>query len=124
VATGLPAAAWDDETVRSSVADVTGDGADEVLVEATCPSPTSTPAGRVVVLDVTGAEPAVLGVLGGELFLPELTVTTAGSTVTLSGPTVAGTDPTCCPGHLGTVTYAWDGARFVVRTLDEVPASR
>lgn len=121
VAAGLPAGAWDDGTVRRTAADVTGDGVDEVLVQAGCPSATSTPASRVVVLDVSGAAPVLLGVLGGDLFFPEATVSTAGATVTLSGPTVAGDDPTCCPGHVGTVTYAWDGARFVVEALTEVP---
>ncbi|MGY1751528.1 hypothetical protein [Blastococcus sp. SYSU D01042] len=123
VAAGLPADAWDDGTVRRTAADVTGDGVAEVLVQAGCPSATSTPASRVVVLDVSGAAPALLGVLGGDLFFPEATVSTAGATVTLSGPTVAGDDPTCCPGHVGTVTYAWDGARFVVEALNEVPGS-
>lgn len=123
VADGLPAGAWDAETVRSTVADVTGDGVDEVLVQATCPTPTSTPATRVVVLAGTSAAPTVLGVLGDDLFHPQATVTTAGTTVTLSGPSVAGDDPTCCPGHRGTVTYAWDGARFVVAARSEVPGS-
>lgn len=122
-AAGLPADAWDDRTVRRTAADVTRDGVDEVLVQAGCPSATSTPASRVVVLDVSGAAPALLGVLGEDLFFPEATVSTAGATVTLSGPTVAGEDPTCCPGHVGTVTYAWDGARFVVEGLTEVPGS-
>ena len=121
MAAGLPAGAWDDVTVRRTAADVTGDGVDEVLVQAGCPSATSTPASRVVVLDVSGAAPVLLGVLGGDLFFPEATVSTAGATVTLSGPTVAGDDPTCCPGHVGTVTYAWDGAHFVVEALTEVP---
>lgn len=120
VAGGLPADAWEAETVRSSVADVTGDGADEVLVQLRCPSPASTQPFSVVVLDVTGGAPTPLGVLGGDLFFTQATVTTAGTTVTLDGPTVAGDDPTCCPTHLGTVTYAWDGVGFVVRTRSEV----
>ncbi len=123
ITAGLPVDAWDAETVRSTVADVTGDGADEVLVQVTCPAPASAPANHVVVFDVTGAAPALLGVLGGDLFFPQATVITAGATVTLSGPTVAGDDPTCCPGHWGTATYAWNGDGFVVRTLSEVPAT-
>ena len=124
VAEGLPADAWDAWTVRTTFSDVTGDGADEALVQATCPAAVSARADHVVVLDLTGPRPALLGVLGDELFLPQATVTTGGSTVTLSGPTVAGDDPYCCPGHWGTVTYAWDGAAFVVRSRSEVPGTQ
>ena len=122
VADGLPAAAWDDETVRISVADVTGDGSDETLVQATCPAAVSGHADHLVVLSTTGSAPRVLGVLGDDLFHPQAAVTVDGTTVTLSGPTVAGTDPYCCPSHTGAVTYAWDGARFVVASRSEVPA--
>lgn len=121
VAGGLPADAWDAGTVLRTAADVTGDGTDEVLVQAACPTAASTPPDHVVVLAGTAGSPTVLGVLGDDLFHPQATVTTAGATVTLSGPTVAGDDPTCCPAHRGSVTYAWDGDRFVVRTLAEVP---
>ena len=124
VAEGLPAEAWDDRTVRTTFADVTGDGADEALVQATCPAAVSSRADHVVVLDVTSAQPAVLGVLGDDLFHPQADVTTGGMTVTLSGPTVAGDDPYCCPGHWGTVTYVWDGAAFVVRSRSEVPGTQ
>lgn len=123
LAEGLPAAGWDDETVRTTAADVTGDGADEILVQATCPAAASTRADHVVVFAVAGRTPELLGVLGDELFLTEATVSLGGTTVTLSGPTVAGGDPYCCPGHRGTVTYAWDGVRFVVETRSEVPVS-
>jgi hypothetical protein len=124
VAEGLPAQAWDAQPVGTTFADVTGDGTDEALVQATCPAAVSTPADHVVVLDVTGAQPALLGVLGGDLFHPQATVTTEGSTVTLSGPTVAGDDPYCCPGHWGTITYAWNGAAFVARSRSEVPGTQ
>jgi hypothetical protein len=120
VADGLPAAAWDDETVRSTVADVTGDGLAETLVQVTCPAAASGRADHVVVLGTTGSAPRLLGVLGGDLFHPQATVAVDGTTVTMSGPTVAGTDPICCPAHWGTVTYAWDGARFVVASRSEV----
>ncbi|SDF32522.1 hypothetical protein SAMN05660485_03101 [Blastococcus fimeti] len=123
LADDLPAAGWDDETVRTTAADVTGDGAEEILVQATCPAAASTLADHVVVFALAGATPELLGVLGEELFLPEATVSLDGTTVTLSGPTVAGEDPYCCPGHRGTVTYAWDGVRFVVATRSEVPGS-
>ncbi len=123
LADGLPAAAWDDETVRTTAADVTGDGADEILVQATCPAAASTRADHVVVFAVAGAAPEMLGVLGDELFHPQATLSLDGTTVTLSGPTVAGEDPYCCPGHWGTVSYAWDGVRFVVATRSEVPGS-
>ncbi|MBN1091768.1 LppP/LprE family lipoprotein [Blastococcus sp. TML/M2B] len=123
VAGGLPGELWDAETVRRSVADVTGDGADEVLVQLGCPSAVSTPAERVAVFDVRGSAPRLIGVLGEELFLTRAAVTADGTTVELTGPTVAGTDPYCCPGHTGSVTYAWDGALFVVRSLTETPAA-
>lgn len=123
LADGLPAAAWDDETVRTTAADVTGDGADEILVQATCPAAASNRADHVVVFAVAGAAPALLGVLGDDLFLPQATLSLDGTTVTLSGPTVAGEDPYCCPGHWGTVSYAWDGVRFVVATRSEVPGA-
>ena len=124
VAEGLPAAAWDAQTVRTTFADVTGDGTDEALVQATCPAAVSTRADHVVVLDLTTVRPALLGVLGDDLFHPQADVTTEGTTVTLSGPTVAGDDPYCCPGHWGTVTYAWDGAAFVVRSRSAVTATQ
>jgi hypothetical protein len=123
VADGLPAGAWDAETVRSSVADVTGDGAGETLVQATCPAAVSGRADHVVVFATAGTAPRPLGVLGNDLFLTRATVAVEGTTVTLSGPTVAGADPYCCPGHQGTVTYAWDGARFVVASQSEVPGT-
>ncbi|MGY2127443.1 hypothetical protein [Blastococcus sp. SYSU DS0617] len=123
VADGLPGDAWDAETVRTTFADVTGDGTDEALVQLTCPAPVSTRAERVVVFDVTAHRPAVLGVLGDDLFHPQADVTTDGTTITLSGPTVAGDDPYCCPGHWGTVTYTWDGDAFVVGTASEVPGT-
>jgi hypothetical protein len=123
-AEGLPAGAWDEQTVRTAFADVTGDGIDEALVQATCPSAVSTSADHVVVLDVRTGGPALLGVLGDDLFHPQAEVTTGGTTVTLSGPTVAGDDPYCCPGHWGTVTYAWDGTAFVVRSRSEVPGTQ
>jgi hypothetical protein len=124
VAEGLPGEAWDAQIVRTSFADVTGDGADEALVQATCPAAVSTRADHVVVLDITGTRPTLLGVLGDDLFHPQADVTTEGTTVTLSGPTVSGDDPYCCPGHWGTVTYAWDGAAFVVRSRSEVPGTQ
>jgi hypothetical protein len=124
VAEGLPAETWDAQTVRTTFADVTGDGTHEALVQATCPAAASTRADHVVVLDVTSARPALLGVLGEDLFHPQADVTTEGTTVTLSGPTVAGDDPYCCPGHWGTVTYAWDGASFVVHSRSEVPGTQ
>ncbi|MDT0278309.1 hypothetical protein [Blastococcus goldschmidtiae] len=123
VAEGLPGDAWDAETVQTSFADVTGDGTDEALVQLTCPTPTSTLSAHVVVVDLSAARPAVIGVLGDELFHPQATVTTDGTTITLSGPTVAGDDPYCCPGHWGTVTYAWDGDAFAVRTASEAPGT-
>jgi len=124
VAEGLPAEAWDALTVRTTFADVTGDGTAEALVQAACPAAVSTRADHVVVLDVTTARPALLGVLGDDLFHPQADVTTEGTTVTLSGPTVAGDDPYCCPGHWGTVTYAWDGAAFVVRSSSETSGTQ
>lgn len=123
-AEGLPAEAWDAGTVRTTFADVTGDGSDEALVQATCPAAVSTPADHVVVLNINDAKPVLLGVLGDDLFHPQADVTTGDTTVTLSGPTVAGDDPYCCPGHWGTVTYAWDGAAFVVRSRSEVPGTQ
>jgi hypothetical protein len=120
IADGFPANAWDDETVQTTTVDVTDDGADEVLVQVTCPAPTSTRANHVVVFDVTAAQPRLLGVLGDDLFHPQADVTTDGTTVTLSGPTIAGGDAYCCPGHWGTVTYEWSGSRFVVASKDEI----
>ncbi len=124
VAEGLPGEAWDAETVRTTFADVTGDGTDEALVQLTCPAAASTPAEHVVVLDLTAARPAPLGVLGDDLFHPQADVSPDGTAITLSGPTVAGDDPYCCPGHWGSVTYAWDGRSFVVETASEVPGTR
>lgn len=124
IADGLPADAWDAETVETTAVDVTGDDADDVLVQVTCPAPTSTRANQVVVFDLATAQPRLLGVLGTDLFHPRATVTTEGTTVTLSGPTIAGDDPYCCPGHWGTVTYEWTGFRFVVESRSEVPGTR
>jgi hypothetical protein len=124
VSEGLPADAWDGAAVRTTSTDVTGDGTDEVLVQLTCPAAVSTPADHVVVFAGTGGEPTLLGVLGDDLFFPQADVTTDGATVSLSGPTVADDDPYCCPGHRGTVTYAWDGTRFVVASRSEVPGTR
>lgn len=120
VADGLPAEVWDAETVQTTFVDVTGDGTDEVLVQVTCPAAASTRANHVVVLDPSTPRLTLLGVLGDDLFHPSATVTTDGTTVTLSGPTIADDDPYCCPGHWGTVTYAWDGIHFVVEERSEV----
>ena len=124
VAEGLPADVWDAGTVRTTFADVTGDGTDEALVQGSCPAAVSAPADHVVVFDVTAARPRLLGVLGDDLVHPQAHVTTDGTTVTLSGPTVGADDPRCCPGHWGTVTYAWDGAAFVLRSRSEVPGAQ
>ncbi|TKJ21986.1 hypothetical protein [Blastococcus sp. CCUG 61487] len=123
IADGLPAEAWDAETVQTTTADVTGDGVAEVLVQVTCPGPTSTRPDHVVVFDPTAKTPRLLGVLGDDLFHPRATVTTDGSTVILSGETIAGDDPYCCPGHWGVVTYSWNGVRFVVTSLTEAPGA-
>lgn len=123
IADGFPAEAWDAETVQSTLADVTGDGVEDVLVQVTCPAPTSTRANHVVVFDVTTAQPRLLDVLGDDLFHPQADVTTDGATITLSGPTIAGDDPYCCPGHWGTVTYEWTGSRFAVGSRNEVPGT-
>ncbi len=105
-------------------AEVTGDRISDVLVRLTCPAPTSTRPNKVVAYDVSGATPALLGVLGDELFFPRATVTTAGTSVTLTGPTIAGSDALCCPEHWGTVVHVWDGARFVVEEREEALTSR
>lgn len=123
IAEGLPAGSWDDETVRTSTADVTGDGTAETLVQVVCPAPASSRPEHVVVFGTTGSSPVVLGLLGDDLFHQQAALAVDGPRITLSGPTVAGGDPTCCPTHWGTVTYVWDGARFVVESLVEVPGT-
>lgn len=104
---------WDAMPVETQVHDVTGDGEPDALVLVQCPQPTSVGSAGVVVFDGADADHPALGVVGGELFFqgPELTV--AGTTITLSGPTVSGDDAYCCAGHWGVVESRWADGRFV-----------
>lgn len=121
VADGLPAADWDERTVATSTADLTGDGTAEVLVVAACPSVASEPGERVVVLDVSRGEPATLGVLGEGIAFQGATAGTHGRSLTVAGPAAAGADPTCCPGHWASLTYSWSGSAFVLAEEVAVP---
>ena len=101
-------------TLEPVFADVTGDRSPEALVALTCPVMTSSRSTVVVVFDTAGAAPRVLQLLGDGHGLRGLELTTGPRTVTLSGPSVSGSDPNCCPGHVGSVTYQWTGGSFVV----------
>jgi hypothetical protein len=124
VAEGWSGADWDDRTVTTSRADVTGDDVSEVLVVVACPSAASEPGESVVVLDVSRGEPTALGVLGGDLRLQGATVTTDGTTVTVAGPAGGGEDPACCPGHWASAGYSWTGSRFAPAGSLQVPTTR
>jgi hypothetical protein len=130
IADGLPAAGWDEPTVATSRADLTGDGTDEVLVLAACPSAVSEPGQDVVVFDVSRGEPAALDVLGEGIPFFDATLTPDGRTLTVAGRAAAADDPTCCPGHWASVTYDWTGTAFrldeqlTVRTTQPVAAER
>ncbi|WP_029431585.1 hypothetical protein [Blastococcus sp. URHD0036] len=130
VADGLPAASWDELTVATSRADLTGDGTDEVLVLAACPSAVSEPGQDVVVFDVSRGEPAALDVLGEGIPFFDAALTTGAGTLTVTGRAAGSDDPTCCPGHWASVTYDWTGTGFrldeqiSVRTTQPVVADR
>ncbi|RBY85385.1 hypothetical protein [Blastococcus sp. TF02A-26] len=112
VADGLPAESWDELTVATSRADLTGDGTDEVLVLSACPSAASEPGQDVVVFDVSRGEPAALDVLGEGIPFVDATLTTDGRALTVAGRAAAADDPTCCPAHWASVTYGWTGTAF------------
>jgi hypothetical protein len=114
VADGLPAASWDELTVATSRADLTGDGTAEVLVVAACPSAVSEPGEGVVVFDVARGEPTALGVLGEGIAFQGATVTTDGAALTVSGRAPTAGDPTCCPDHWASVSYDWSGSAFLL----------
>ncbi|WP_409331940.1 hypothetical protein [Trujillonella humicola] len=124
VADGLPAADWDASTVSTSTADVTGDATAEVLVVTACPSAASEPGESVVVLDVGRGEPVALAVLGEGVAFQGATVRADGRSLTVAGPAAAGADPTCCPGHWASLTYAWTGSAFVLAEQVAVPTTR
>jgi hypothetical protein len=124
VADGLPGASWDELTVATSSADVTGDGTAEVLAVTACPSAASEPGQGVVVFDVSRGEPATLGVLGEGIAFQGATVATADRSLTVSGPSAFGDDPTCCPAHWAAVTYDWTGSSFVLAEQVAVPTAR
>lgn len=111
---GIGTADWDAATVQTRTADVTGDGTPEVLVQLACPTQASSQPDQVVVLTATAAGPDVIGVLSGDVSFRGATVSTDGTTVTLSGPSVAGGDPRCCPAHWATASYRWRGGQFVL----------
>ncbi|SEO75236.1 hypothetical protein [Trujillonella endophytica] len=114
VADGLPPASWDDATVSTTQADVTGDGVAEVLVVAGCASAASEPGESVVVFGLAQGRPTALGVLGEGIPFQGATVAADGGSLTVSGPTPADEDPTCCPTHWSSVGYEWTGAGFSV----------
>jgi hypothetical protein len=130
IADGLPAASWDELIVTPSRADLTGDGTDEVLVLAACPSAVTEPGQDVVVFDVSRGEPATLDVLGEGIRFFDATLSTDGGTLTVAGRAAGSDDPTCCPGHWASVTYDWTGTAFrldeqlAVRTTQPVVADR
>lgn len=101
-------------TVEPVSTDLTGDRSPEALVTLTCPAMTSSRSTVVVVFDIAGPAPRVLEVLGDDQGFRGLELTTGPRTVTLSGASVSGEDPYCCPGHVGSVTYRWTGGSFVV----------
>lgn len=121
---GVGTADWDDATVQTRTADVTGDGAPEVLVQLTCPTPTSSQPDQVVVFTGTAAGPTVIGVLHGDVSFRGATVTTDGTTITLSGPSVAGGDPRCCPAHWATASYRWSDGEFTLADRLEALTTR
>ncbi|RBY89392.1 hypothetical protein [Blastococcus sp. TF02A-30] len=123
LADGLPAADWDDATVTTTSADVTSDGRPETLIALACPAAVSAPSQRVVVLDLSGSAPRPLGVLGGELGFSAVDVAAGPGTVTLTGPTVGGDDPTCCPTHEGTLVLRWTGKGFAVDSRIETASA-
>jgi hypothetical protein len=114
VADGLPGQSWDESTVATSRADVTGDGTSEVFVVVACPSGVSEPGESIAVFDVSRGEPAVLGVLGEGIPFQGATVSTKGKAVSVAGLAPEDADPTCCPGHWATVTYDWTGSGFAL----------
>lgn len=103
---------WDDAQVTTQTADVTGDGVAEEFVTVNCPAPTSSRPDQVVVFGAATGGPKVLGVLARELFLSGATVTTQGTTVTVSGPAHGEDDAMCCPTYWGQVDYRWTGGSF------------
>jgi hypothetical protein len=114
---------WDAAAIDTVTGDVTGDGETGTAVEAYCPAPTSSTSSWVAVFDRTHGEPALLGVLA-DLWFRDPTVDIDEGTLTIEGPTQAGDDPQCCPGHWGKAVYEWDGARYVLTGQLEAPTSQ
>jgi hypothetical protein len=121
---GIGPAGWDAATVSSTSGDVTGDGLPEVLVVVNCPVPTSSHADQVVVLRAAETGPEVIGVLREDVWFSGATVTTGGSTVTLTGPSRTESDAMCCPGHHATATYRWTGSSFTLADRMEALTSQ
>jgi hypothetical protein len=111
---GLSPAGWDTATVAASPGDVTGDGDPEMLVELTCPYPTSGHQETVVVFTPAVAGPRVIGVLQDDARFPDVTATPGDRSITLSGQTWGDGDANCCPEHWATLTYGWTGDGFAL----------
>ncbi|MCZ2812117.1 SGNH/GDSL hydrolase family protein [Modestobacter sp. VKM Ac-2979] len=105
-----------DENTQTTV-DVTEDGYPDMLVELRCPTGTGSSPMEVVVFDLQGDQPAVLGHLQGDeqddaYFSLTADLTTSGRDISIAGRMFGPTDPPCCPLHFGAATWRWDGAEF------------
>ncbi|WP_344835959.1 SGNH/GDSL hydrolase family protein [Kribbella ginsengisoli] len=103
---------WDKAAVVPRRLDVTGDGKPEAVVEAQCPSTTSSHPTEYAVFDDSTATPRVLGALGEEHYYRQATLTVEGKTVVVAGTSVGGKDPLCCADHVARDVYQWDGSKF------------
>ncbi|GAB2603658.1 hypothetical protein GCM10027269_69440 [Kribbella endophytica] len=111
---------WDKAPVKPRRLDVTGDRQPEMVVEAQCPSTTSSLPTQYAVFDTSGTAPRVLGVLGEAHYYREAKLTATGKTVVVSGTSVGGKDPSCCANHVARDVYQWDGSTFRTLTSTEI----
>ncbi|MFI5935253.1 hypothetical protein [Actinoplanes sp. NPDC051494] len=91
-------------------ADLTGDGAKEAVVAASCPSTTATNPVRVLVYETAPRDPILT--IGKDDYLQSADVTTAGRTLTVVSDALSEDASRCCPDLRITQTYTYTGESF------------
>lgn len=129
VAGGFRPETWDEAPYDVVGGRVLGNDDPDAVVSARCPNEEG-PASQsgVLVFDRVADDAEVVAVLHDELVFRKPKTIVEEGTVVREGPTVGGSDASCCPEHWGRVEYRWvDGGFALVdrqETLTDRPISR
>lgn len=117
-----PVDEWDAQQVSVAARDLTGDGQPEAVVQLSCPASTSAWPDIVQVWDVLSRTPRHMLTIDDLYFRGAKWQLGTDGSITVKGPTIAGFDALCCPGHWGEVRYARTDSGFVLEELTEFMA--